>query len=509
MSESKQRKIGVILSYLSIIATTIIQLLYTPLLIKMLGQSEYGLYSLIYSIIGYLTVLDLGFGNAIVVYATKYRTQKKYEEEKNIYGMFFLIFCIITLIVFLLGMILYFNVETLFGSTMTNNEIEKAKIMILILTFNLSVTFLFNIFSSIITVYEKFIFQKLLVILNTLLVPILMIPLLFLGFKSIMLCLIITIVNSIVMISNYLYCKKKLGIEISLRFKNIDYKLLKEMFCYSFFIFLGTIVDKINWSVDQFILGVVSGTKAVSLYSVASQINILFINLSTSLSGVMLPKVTKMVTLNANGEELTDEMIKVGRLQYFIIFLLASGFILFGKEFIKMWVGNDFLFSYYIAIILIIPLCFPLIQNLGISIIQAKNMHKFRSLLLFGNAILNIIISVPLAKLYGGIGCAIGTSISLIIGNIIIINIYYYRKIEINILKFWCEILKMTVIFMLPISIILIIMNFIELSGFNYLIVFISLYIIVYCIVSYFFVMNDYEKYIINKIFEKISFRKG
>ena len=507
MNESKQRRIGAILSYLSIILTTLVQLLYTPLLIKMLGQSEYGLYSLIYSIIGYLTVLDLGFGNAIVVYTTKYRVQKKYEEEKNIYGMFFAIFCIISVIVTLCGIALYFNVETLFGNAMTNGEIAKAKIMMLILTFNLSITFLFNIFSSIIIAYEKFVFQKLLAILNTLLVPLLMIPLLFLGFKSITLCLVITLVNSLVMISNYLYCKKKLNIEI--KFKKFDFKLLKEMFCYSFFIFLGTIVDKINWSVDQFILGAVSGTMAVSLYSVASHINTLFINLSTSLSSVMLPKVTKMVVSNATGEELTDEMIKVGRLQYFIIFLLASGFALFGKEFIIMWVGRDFMTSYYIALILIIPLCVPLIQNLGISIMQAKNMYKFRSVLLAIVAIFNIILSIPLVKIYNGIGAAIGTSISLIIGNIIIINIYYQKTIGINVLKFWRQILKMTVFFMLPISIVLIIMRFIKLSGFIYLIVFISLYIIIYCIVSYFFVMNDYEKFIVNKIFKKFNIKKG
>ena len=61
MNESKQRKVGAILSYVSIIATTIVQLLYTPFLIKKLGQSEYGLYSLVNSIIGYLTVLVLGF----------------------------------------------------------------------------------------------------------------------------------------------------------------------------------------------------------------------------------------------------------------------------------------------------------------------------------------------------------------------------------------------------------------------------------------------------------------
>ena len=79
MEKINERKSGALLSYLSIIISTLVQLLYTPLLIRMLGQSEYGLYSLVSSIIGYLTVLDLGFGNAIVVYTSKYRVQKKYD----------------------------------------------------------------------------------------------------------------------------------------------------------------------------------------------------------------------------------------------------------------------------------------------------------------------------------------------------------------------------------------------------------------------------------------------
>ena len=73
MDESKQRKIGVVLSYASIIISTLVQLIYTPFMIRKLGQSEYGLYSLIASVIGYLTLFDLGFGNAIVVYTSKYQ----------------------------------------------------------------------------------------------------------------------------------------------------------------------------------------------------------------------------------------------------------------------------------------------------------------------------------------------------------------------------------------------------------------------------------------------------
>ena len=506
MSDSKQRKIGVVLSYVSILINTLIQLLYTPFLIKNLGQSEYGLYSLISSIIGYLTVLDLGFGNAIIVYTAKYREQKKYEEEKKLHGMFLIIFIIIGVIATILGLTLYMLVPTIFGDTMTISELGKAKIMMLILTFNLAFTFPFSIYSSIINAYEKFTFQKISSMLSSILKPILMIPLLLLGFKSITMAITVTLVNIFIMLLNYSYCKTKLNIKI--KFMGFDKKLFKEILGYSFFIFLSVAVDKINWSLDQFILGAVAGTIQVSIYATATQLNSLFINLSSAVSGVLLPKMSKMIANNSTKEELTNEFIKVGRIQYLVVFLMVSGLILFGKEFIYAWVGYEFKNAYYIALLLIIPLSIPLIQNLGISIMQAKNMHKFRSILYALIAIANLIISIPLARRFGGIGSAIGTSISLIIGNIIIMNIYYHKKVGLDVIKFFKEIIKMTIPNVIPVIIILIIMKFINFHGYYHLIIFGGIYTILYMITSYFITMNNYEKNIVNKLLKKLHLKK-
>ena len=170
-------------------------------------------------------------------------------------------------------------------------------------------------------------------------------------------------------------------------------------------------------------------------------------------------------------------------------------------------IGKKFITSYYIAIILVIPLCLPLIQNLGISIMQAKNMHKFRSIVLFMIAIVNVAISIPLAKLYGGIGSAIGTSLSLLVGNVLIINIYYQKKVGINVIKFWKEIIKMTIPFITPIAIILLIMHFVTLHGYLHVIVFGGIYSIIYALVCYTLVMNDYEKGIINRVLKKVHIR--
>lgn len=497
-----QRKMGAVLSYFSIIISTVVTLIYTPFMLRSIGQSEYGLYSLVSSIVGYLTIFDLGFGNAIVVFTARYRQKNDIESERKLHGMFSIIYGGIGIVAGIIGLMLLFNAEIMFSDTMTAIELSKAKGMLLILTFNLVITFPLSIYGSIITAYENFVFQKAVTIVRSLLNPIIMIPLLLLGFKSIAMVIVVTVLNIACLLSNYFYCKKKL--KITVKYRGFDKVLFFEILGYSIYIFIGTVVDKINWSVDQFILGAVSGTVAVSLYSVANQLNTLFINLSTAISGVLLPKISKMVAAEASDDDLTNEFIKVGRIQYLMIFLMVSGLILFGKEFIIWWAGAEYAMSYYIAIILIIPVSLPLIQNLGLSIIQAKGLNKTRAIIVLVTSIVNIMLSVPLAKLYGGIGCAMSTAFALIVANVLIMNIYYKKQVGLDVIKFWKQIINMTIPFAFVIVVLLIVMNIFKLTGMIKFLVYGCLYTISYCSVAYKFSMNKYEKGIVNNVIREV-----
>src|SRR5690606_37032000 len=143
----------------------------------------------------------------------------------------------------------------------------------------------------------------------------------------------------------------------------------------------------------------------------------------------------------SSNEEITNEMIKYGRIQYTIMAYILTGFILFGRPFINFWAGTNYDTAYIITLIIMIPLTIPLIQNFGISILYAKNLQKFRSLVLILISILNIIITIPLVQKYSGIGAAIGTAISLTLGNTVIMNVYYHKRIGINMIRFWKNIL--------------------------------------------------------------------
>ena len=97
--KKNELKSGAVLSYISLFLGTFIQILYTPMMLRLLGQSESGLYALANSVIGYLGVLDFGLGNAIIKYTAKYRALNDKEGEYNLNGMLIIVYSIIALIV--------------------------------------------------------------------------------------------------------------------------------------------------------------------------------------------------------------------------------------------------------------------------------------------------------------------------------------------------------------------------------------------------------------------------
>lgn len=500
-----QLKAGVVLNYVVIFLNTVVGLLYTPYMLRMMGQSEYGLYSLVASVIAYLTVLDLGFGNAIVRYTAKFRAEKKTEEQYEMFGMFFLLYLVIGIVAFGIGLGLYFNVDTLFGNTMTAVELGRARIMMLLLVANLAFTFPMSIWGSIIQAYEDFVFQKSLNIIRIILNTAVMICLLHFGYKAVTMVVVQTIFNVLTLVVNFIYCRRKLNIHIYFRFKHFHWGFLKEVAIYSFWIFLNAIMDRVYWSTGQFVLGAMVGTAAVAVFAIAIQLEGMYMQFSTAISSVFLPKVTAMVATNRSRKEISDLFIRTGRIQYIVLAYILSGFIIFGRQFIELWAGAGYSDAYIISLLFFIPLTVPLIQNLGITILQARNEMKFRSVLYIIIALVSLAMQIVLTRYFGGIGCAMGVSGALVVGQILIMNVYYRRKQDLDIMTFWKEISKMSIIpIILIISSMLVIRHFFALDSWGKLILGIAAFSLVYIPLFFRFSMTDEELNLFISMFHKI-----
>ena len=503
-----QLKAGVVLNYVVIFLNTVVGLLYTPYMLRMMGQSEYGLYSLVASVIAYLTVLDLGFGNAIVRYTAKFRAEKKTEEQYEMFGMFFLLYLVIGIIAFGIGLGLYFNVDTLFGNTMTAVELDRARIMMLLLVANLAFTFPMSIWGSVIQAYEDFVFQKSLNIFRIILNTAVMICLLHFGYKAVAMVVVQTIFNVLTLVVNFIYCRRKLDIHIYFRFKHFHWGFLKEVAIYSFWIFLNAIMDRVYWSTGQFVLGAMVGTVAVAVFAIAIQLEGMYMQFSTAISSVFLPKVTAMVATNRSRKEISDLFIRTGRIQYIVLAYILSGFIIFGRQFIELWAGAGYTDAYIISLLFFIPLTVPLIQNLGITILQARNEMKFRSVLYIIIALVSLAMQIVLTRFFGGIGCAMGVSGALVVGQILTMNVYYRRRQDLDIKTFWKEISKMSIIpIVLIFSSMLAIRHFFALDSWGKLILGIAAYSLVYIPLFFRFSMTDDERNLFISMVHKIFAR--
>lgn len=495
----KQLRLGVILQYVQMGLSILISLVYTPLMLKILGNSEYGLYSLASSIISYLSLLSLGFGSSYIRY---YSIKKKNNPEgiKNLNGLYLFVFVIIGVVALISGLILSSNVSIFFNETYSLHDKEIAKALMILLTINLSISFPMSLFSSYIISQEKFIFQKLLNMGKTVLSPALSIIALFAGYGSIGLVIATTFISLMVDIVNIFFCLSKLKMRIS--FKNLDFKLAKDIFIFSIFIAINQIIDQINWQTDKIIIGKMMSTVAVSVYAIGSLLNSYFIQFSTAISSVFTPRVNAIVQENApdRDEKLSNLMIKVGRVQFFILSLVLSGFIFFGKYFISIWAKDGYAESYYVALLLMCPVLVPLIQNIGIEIQRAEYKHKFRSIVYLVMALLNVGISILLCNFFGLTGVAFGTTISLIVANGLIMNIYYKKAMHLNIGKFWLEILKILPSLLVP-SIVGIVLMILGINSIWLFFVEVFGYTILYCVSIYFVGLNKAEKKYIKSIF--------
>ena len=501
--QNNQLKLGALLNYVIIVLNAVVGLVYTPYMLHKLGQSEYGLYSLVGSVIAYLTLMDFGFGNAVVRYTAKYKAEGRLQDMSYLLGMFFLIYFVISIMGLGGGLALYFNVDTLFGDTMTTVELERAKVMMLILTFNLVITFLFQVYGSIVTAYESFVFLKGVQVIRIVLQTALMVLVLSIGYKAIAMVIIVTLFNFLTLIANFIFCKSKLKIKI--KFGHFDKYLLKDIAIYSFWIFLNLIMNKIYWSTGQFVLGAVSGTIAVSVFSVAILLEGMYMNFSTAIASVFLPRVTSMVACHKSEKEISDLFIRTGRVQYIIMSFIFSSFLVFGLPFIHIWAGPEYTNAYYISVMFFISLLVPLIQNMGITILQARNQMKFRALLYLVISIISLLGQVLLSKKYGEVGCAIAISVALIIGQGLIMNIYYNRKQNINIRQFWIEICKMSIIPVFLAISGLLLLRFIVISSWFDLIVGVVIFTIIYAPLFWHFSMSRYEKDLVNSLMKSLS----
>lgn len=497
---------GVIFSYLLIVVDTLVALLFVPFLLDGLGQDEYGLYRLLYSTASYLAVLDFGIGGTITRYIVKYKTENDIKAQENFMAMGLLIYGVLAVITMIVSAVIALIIPHMYGASISPDKMRKAQIIFLILCSTHALVLFNHAYTGLFSAYERFSYSKISNIIK-ILVRVVVLLLVLRIWKSALLVATVDFLLTLTLLVIHIFYAH-FSVKCKIKLHKWDWKLAGEAFFFTVAILIQSIVNQFNTNVANVVLGIYSTTAVIAMYSLVLQLYNMYSGLSTAISTVYLPTISTSVFKGADDAEVTRKLIEPSRIQLVILLLAASGFILFGKDFILLWVGPGYEEVHLLTCILMISALLDLSQNTINSVLKAKNKLLGKSLILAASTAVNFAITLLLVPRMGAMGAVIGSSFSLIFGYGIALNIYYQKVIHIRMFTFYkktyTSIILATLLclcagygigFMNP------------LHGWIGFIFEAGIYIIVFAILMYIFGLNKGEKNLIKGKIGKISGR--
>ncbi len=430
-SSFKEIKRGAIISYMTLAINILSGMFYTPWLVNTIGQSDYGLYTLATSFIS-LFLFDFGISAAVSKFATQYIAKGQQKEVDRFVSTAYKLYIIIDAVIFAILIAGYFLINTIYKS-LTPEEIERFKIVYVIVGIYSLFSFPFVTMNGILNAYEKFTITKLCELFQKVGIVAIMVVCLLSGGGLYQLVLVNAGVGLAVCVVRYIAVKKKTP--VSLKIKNSDNACIKEIFGYSIFSTISSLAQRFIFNFMPTILGAVASSSAIAVFGIASTLEGYTYLFSSAINGMFFPKISRIVNKDNHESSLLDLMIKVGRLQFTIVALIFAGFLCIGKDFIILWVGADYIDAYYGTLAMIFPSLLRVPQQIAQTSMLATNNIKTQSWIYCIGAVINVVIAYPLAMKVGAIGAMLSIGVANVV-RFIIMNIAYYKKLKLNVLTF-------------------------------------------------------------------------
>jgi O-antigen/teichoic acid export membrane protein len=423
--------IGTILGYFSLALSIVSGLLFVPWLISSIGKSNYGIYSLSNSLIA-MFLVDFGFGATVNTFLAKYRAEGKKEEINNLLGLIYKLFFILDLVILLAFLVVYLLIDQIYVG-LTVDERTSFKLVFLITACYSVFAFPTTIFSGVLSSYEEYIPIKILDVLN---------KLLYVGFTSLalvegygLLALVIVNVSSGLICSflKFLVMKKKTDVRANFSYhanKNEVFSVVR----FSLFSALVSIFSRLVLAITPNILGIVSDSTNISIFSVASVFENYVYLFGSVLGGFFIPKVTRILSRSASSVEgLSNLAVKVGKIQAVVLLLVVAGFICCGQEFIQLWMRGDSSFSSaYLGAILLMLYQLIFIPEQVINSAMYTQKHVDHLAMSEGiTALINLGLCFLLGYYFGALGACISIAVARTI-ELLINNIYYKKDLGID-----------------------------------------------------------------------------
>lgn len=420
------------MSYFVIVFNIVYSLVFIPLIIRNIGESQYAVYGLILSLVS-LFSLDFGIGEVVSRYVAEYRIGNENDKyDKFIIGTFN-IFILIAIIVLIALLIVYFNLDRIY-TKLTLDEISHLKNVFIVLIVYIVVNIALSPCNGILIGSENFLVLRFIELFNRIILILLTLVTLILegGVEWLVYTYIISGSTAILIKITYIIYKKYIKIHLDWA----DLNTYKEIFSMSLWTSFTSVIQRIVFYLFPSILGILSGSYEIALFSIALSIEGYIWTISNALNGLFMPTIMKH-RINNDKKSTNNLLLIIGKAQLALMGLIITGFLILGDDFIYLWLGDSFTHASKVAFYLVAHGYITFSLGVAYSYMIVEKKIKYYSISLIVSSTISLTISFILIPLYGALGASITIFIGNVIGQVILMSWFYQNRMKLDMNNFY------------------------------------------------------------------------
>lgn len=447
--KNKQMIGGALLSYGAIAFNIIAGLLYTPWMIRTVGDDQYALYALAISIIN-LFMMDFGIGASVTRFLSNYYARGEQERADRFMGLVYKVFFLISAVIALCLFVFYFLIEGIYAG-LTVAEIQVFKRLFVIVAAYSVLSFPFTSFNGVLMANERFIEVKACNLGQKVLNVALIVAALLAGSGVYALVLVNAVSNVVFVGVKFLLVRRKTATRAV--FSGHEKGLAGELIGYSVWSTVMTISQRCIFNIAPTVIAALTGSAEVTMFSLAASLEGYVYTFSDAINGMFMPKISRIFARESVGSELTDLMGRVGKFHVYTLGLIYIGFACLGPRFVALWMGEGYESVYFCALLLIAPSLLDLPQQVARTAMLTGGYIREQSFAYLAMAVTNLALFFVFIPRFGVVGAALSVCAAYFVRTAVS-NVLYRKKLPVNLAAYfksaygrWLLVAATTVVF--------------------------------------------------------------
>ncbi len=443
MNPAKRLILGMASGFGSVVLRSGLNFLVIPIIISLLGLTQYGVYVLLIGILDIVLMMDFGFTYGLTQMLTTYRSQENHTDIQHLLYLGHQMYCLISGVALIAGLTGLTWFPQLFGASAGATEIFHFGLLIVV---GEAVLTLYECFYNAILISNaRYDWININATLTFVLGTLLGMASLLLGYGLagfLVARLIFCALRVIIAVFQALHYEPKLFAIVFSKDLKFEYRQAKLIFSRSMHAMVRHLSDTLSWSIDRYVVAFFLPLSSVGILEIVVRLSGMALQICRKMSESSFPLFTRLAALK-QFDEARGYLLRISALNSFIVSLLLLMVYQYYPILFQMLCSNKVAISQtWVLLAIAIPVAWSSAVGMVLqSYLYSFERHRFLSIAILSGAIANVIISIVLIQIMGLPGVLLGTLIPLVLLNQFVFFIAVARELKLSLWVYMRDVL--------------------------------------------------------------------